>query len=99
MVRGPYKKQNAEISNWATDSKETAQLGEAEAVVICCARQPRGGVDANSAEYTQHMPVSDDDLYWSLWTFSWGCGLFWTSTHGNLSKVSNIDQRLQNSVA
>jgi hypothetical protein len=21
------------------------------------------GVDANAAQYTQHMPVSDDDLY------------------------------------
>jgi hypothetical protein len=44
-------------------SKKRPQLGEAEAVVICCARQPRGGVDANAAQYTQHMPVSDDDLY------------------------------------
>ena len=44
-------------------SKKRPQLGEAEAVVICCARQPRGGVDANAAQYTQHMAVSDDDLY------------------------------------
>jgi hypothetical protein len=44
-------------------AKKRPQLGEAEAVVICCARQPRGGVDANSAQYTQHMPVSDDDPY------------------------------------
>jgi hypothetical protein len=43
--------------------KKRPQLGEAEAVVICCARQPRGGVDANAAQYTQHTPVSDDDLY------------------------------------
>jgi hypothetical protein len=33
-------------------SRKRPQLGEAEAVVICCARQPRGGVDANSAQYT-----------------------------------------------
>jgi|SRR5450631_2194149 len=44
-------------------SRKRPQLGEAEAVVICCARQPRGSVDANAAQYTQHMPVSDDDLY------------------------------------
>jgi hypothetical protein len=43
--------------------RQRPQLGEAEAVVICCARQPRGGVDANAAQYTQHTPVSDDDLY------------------------------------